>query len=108
MTSPLPGIDPYIEAQGLWSDSYAAFVTYCRDQINQYLPEACVAKIDERYRRVRAPRGFIIEALRETRIEVLRLPEMTLVTVVELLSPSNKTGAGRAEYLEKRLDLIDQ
>lgn len=50
----------------------------------------------------------LVEEVRETRIEVLRLPELTLITVVELLSPSNKTGAGRTEYLEQRLALIDQ
>ncbi|MFO0950484.1 MAG: DUF4058 family protein [Isosphaeraceae bacterium] len=50
----------------------------------------------------------VVEEVRETRIEVLRVPELTLVTVVELLSPSNKTGVGRAEYLEKRLALVDQ
>ena len=50
----------------------------------------------------------LVEEVRDTRIEVLRVPELSLVTVVELLSPSNKTGAGRAEYLEKRLALVDQ
>ncbi|MBX6316783.1 MAG: DUF4058 family protein, partial [Isosphaeraceae bacterium] len=31
-----------------------------------------------------------------------------LVTVIEVLSPTNKTGSGREEYLEKRRELIDR
>ena len=35
------------------------------------------------------------------------LPDLELVTVVEILSPSNKSGSGRSEYLHKRDTLID-
>jgi Protein of unknown function (DUF4058) len=50
----------------------------------------------------------ILEEVRESWIEIRRLPDMSLVTVVELLSPSNKVGNGREEYLERRLALIRQ
>ena len=43
--------------------------------------------------------------LRETWIEIVHLPERELVTVIELLSPSNKAGFGRDRYLEKRRGL---
>ncbi|MDR3637296.1 MAG: DUF4058 family protein [Isosphaeraceae bacterium] len=46
--------------------------------------------------------------VRETWIEIYQLPEMELVTVVEILSPSNKSGSGRHDYLAKRDALIDQ
>jgi len=42
----------------------------------------------------------------ETFIEVRHLPDREVVTVVELLSPSNKTGSGRAQYLAKRDSLL--
>jgi hypothetical protein len=45
------------------------------------------------------------EEIRHTWLEIRRLPRMELITVVEVLSPANKTGIGRAEYLEKRQDL---
>jgi len=51
---------------------------------------------------------YDLEEVREVWIEIRRLPEMSLVTVVELLSPSNKIGDGRHEYLDKRRSLIDQ
>ena len=46
--------------------------------------------------------------LRDRWIEILGLPDMDLVTVVEILSPSNKSGSGRTEYLEKRATLLDR
>jgi hypothetical protein len=41
-------------------------------------------------------------------IEIKRLPDLSLVTVIEILSPTNKSGAGRAEYLQKRWQILDQ
>jgi len=49
-----------------------------------------------------------LEEVRDTWIEIVRLPDLEFVTVIEILSPANKTGAGRVEYLDKRDGLIDQ
>jgi hypothetical protein len=46
--------------------------------------------------------------IRQRWIEISSLPELELITVIEILFPSNKSGSGRAEYLEKRDALIDQ
>jgi hypothetical protein len=46
--------------------------------------------------------------LRERWIEISSLPDLEMVTVIEILSPSNKGGRGRIEYLQKRDALIDQ
>jgi len=48
------------------------------------------------------------EAVREVRIAIRRRPNRALVTVLELLSPSNKVAPGREDYTEKRLALIYQ
>lgn len=45
---------------------------------------------------------------RETYIEILHRPERSLVTVLELLSPANKSQPGRTEYLAKRNALLYQ
>ncbi len=42
------------------------------------------------------------EEVRHTWVEIRRLPDLELVTVIEVLSPVNKVGIGRVEYLEKR------
>ncbi len=48
----------------------------------------------------------VVEEVRDRWIEIRRLSDRSLVTVIEVLSPSNKVGSGRRDYLEKRLDLI--
>ena len=49
-----------------------------------------------------------VEEIRDTWIEIRNLPELELVTVIEILSPTNMTGAGRVEYLDKRDAYIDR
>jgi hypothetical protein len=46
--------------------------------------------------------------VRDAWIEILHRPERSLVTVIELLSPTNKAGAGYGEYLAKRRAVLEQ
>jgi hypothetical protein len=46
--------------------------------------------------------------VRDRWIEILHLPEMELVTAIEILSPANKMGPGRSDYLVKRNALVDR
>jgi hypothetical protein len=48
------------------------------------------------------------EPLTETYIEIRRRPELNLVTVIEVLSPSNKVQPGRTYYQAKRDVLLSQ
>ena len=50
---------------------------------------------------VTIPMKFL-EVESEIYLHILHLPDQKVVTVVELLSPSNKIGAGRRDYLAKR------
>jgi hypothetical protein len=50
----------------------------------------------------------IVEGPHEAYIEILHRPDLTLVAVLELLSPANKEDPGRTEYLSKRNALIRQ
>lgn len=50
----------------------------------------------------------ILDGQRENYIEILHRPERSLVTVLELLSPTNKSGTGRTEYLLKRNAILHQ
>jgi hypothetical protein len=53
-------------------------------------------------------RMFQTEEVIEHRIEIRRFPNRELVTVIELLSPSNKEPPGERLYLEKHFELIHQ
>lgn len=48
MASPFPGIDPYVEAQGLWTDFHPNLIGYIRDALVEHLPEQYVARVGER------------------------------------------------------------
>lgn len=50
----------------------------------------------------------IYDEVRQARIEIIRHPERTLVTVIELLSPSNKSGDDMYEYRAKRNAILAQ
>ncbi len=46
MSSPFPGMDPYLERH--WGDVHQAFITYARDQLQERLPEGLRARMQER------------------------------------------------------------
>jgi Protein of unknown function (DUF4058) len=150
MSSPFPVIDPYIEAQSSWGDFHPSFVTYCRDSLNELLPEGYVAQLGEQLRLVdvtrregkriipdvavlgqerkpvsRAARSKPVGGtltlepvtirlprvemeVRDVWIEILRLPKKVPVSVIEVLSPTNKTGDGFWDYQLKRRKTISR
>ena len=148
MRSPFPGIDPYLESQGYWPDFHASLILYCRDVLNELLPESYEARIGEQLRLVELkepvartvlpdvavlqrgstatpaaqPEGALltlepvtldlplleVEEVRDLWIEIRHRPQRNLVTAIEVLSPTNKSGAGRQDYLIKRFELTRQ
>src|SRR4051794_35671545 len=46
MTSPFPGMDPYLER--FWGDVHTRFINYACDQIQDRLPPGLVARMQER------------------------------------------------------------
>jgi hypothetical protein len=150
MPSPFPGVDPYIEAHGLWECFHGPFITYCFDALNEVLPEHYVATlgvhvdlvdiapvetretipdvlVSRRGRRsvggpgraggaggtatiepvkIALPWGKV--EVRNVWIEIRRLPKQTPVTIIEVLSPTNKSGGGIFKYLKKRGATIRQ
>jgi hypothetical protein len=57
---------------------------------------------------VRIPLPQVKAEVRDVWIEIRRLPERTPVTLIEVLSPTNKTGDGFYEYNHKRRAAIEQ
>ena len=56
----------------------------------------------------RIPNIIQLDPYVETFIEIHRHPDYELVTVLELLSPTNKSGDGRGQYIGKREGLLRQ
>lgn len=111
MPSPFPGMDPYLEHPKLWG-SFQHQVLACLYQI--LLPG-----LVDRYRARVGGRKYtsemalftsiVREEHEEEFIEVRNRADGRLVTLIEVVSPANKTTpAGRAAYLEKRKDAVAQ
>jgi len=63
MSSPFPGMDPYLESPAFWSDFHASFITYWRDALIDCLPDHYEVRIDEKVSLVEVtpPRKRLIE-----------------------------------------------
>ncbi len=146
MSSPFPGMDPYLEDPAFWGDFHPTFLQCWRQAIANKLPEPYEARLNEHVRLVQmsedlvqiiypdvavthkpAPRAQpagpaagtlllepvalpheVLEQVKDTRIEIRRRPDRSLVSVLELLSPWNKTGSGFEQYRAKRQAILQQ
>lgn len=139
MTTPFPGMDPYLEQPWLWPDVHNSLIAALRDDLAPQLRPRYYVAIEERTYTgepgdlVFAGRadvavvrpavvretdesvllndgagGVVVDialpdVLRETYLEVRSTDTGQVVTVVEILSPSNKRpGEGREQYMRKR------
>ena len=147
MPSPFPGMDPYLEAPGLWPDVHHELLSVAREMLNRSLRPKYHVRIEERVyisdendpgRKVIMPdlriaskhetsagaasyqgaattvaepvvlTTLIEDEIHEARLEIIDRSGHLVVTVVEVLSPTNKiAGArGRASYEQKRREVM--
>ncbi|MCA9952201.1 MAG: DUF4058 family protein [Anaerolineales bacterium] len=102
MPSPFPGMDPYLEAPSVWPGVHAAMIPYMQEALQPQLRPKYIARIEERVQLV----ATLDEAYRELYIEIVARESGDVVTLIELLSPTNKVGDGRSHYLQKQNDLL--
>jgi Protein of unknown function (DUF4058) len=105
MPSPFPGMDPYLEDESLWSVFHHQMVMCLYQVLLPGLVDRYRARVGQRsYTTEQALFTSIVrEEHHEDYIEIRQRGDGKLVTLVEVVSPSNKTtSAGRAAYLEKR------
>jgi hypothetical protein len=107
MPSPFPGMDPFLEEEKLWP----LFHTHLAHSLYQLL----LPGLMDRYRARLAERHYILEQAlftsvareehREPFLEVRQRSDGRLITIVDVVSPANKTTwTGRQAYLNKRLE----
>ena len=105
MPSPFPGMDPYLEEDKLWPVFHHQFIA-CLYQI--LLPG-----LVDRYRARVCQRQYVTEQAlftsivreehQEEYIEIRQRTDGKLISLVETVSPTNKTtSTGRKSYLDKR------
>ena len=107
MPSPFPGMDPYLESPAIWPDVHHGLVSETRAALNQKLRPQYVVRIGVRSYApddARLIDGEVEEGYAE--IHHVALPK--LVTVIEVVSPTNKIrGArGRTSFMNKREETL--
>lgn len=111
MPSPFPGMDPYLEHPKLWP----AF----QHQLLACLYQILLPGLVDRYRARVGNRSYVSEMplftsiireeYTEEFIEIRTRTDNRLVTLLEVVSPANKTTvAGRQAYLDKRKEAASQ
>ena len=147
MPSPFPGMDPYLEAPGLWPDVHHELLSVARELLNRGLRPKYHVRVEERVyisdendpgRKVIVPDLRVVETreprdsydiyrggqaavaepvvlttliedeIHEARLEVIDTSQHLVITVVEVLSPTNKVAGsrGRASYEQKRREVM--
>ncbi|MBM4067618.1 MAG: DUF4058 family protein [Planctomycetes bacterium] len=131
-----PGMDPYLEEPVLWTGVHTALIVYIRNQLQPVLRPRYLTAIEERVyvegpakervpdvwvKKKKKAKGAVavLEAdkpvvvrtpareLHEAYLNILDLHDkQRLVTVIEVLSPTNKyAGPGRELYLAKQREI---
>lgn len=105
MPSPFPGMDPYLEAEALWPAFHHQLVMNLYQTLLPGLVDRYRARVTQRH--YTTEQALFTSILRdehhEDLIEVRQRSDGRLVTVVDVVSPTNKlTPQGRAAYLERR------
>jgi hypothetical protein len=106
MPSPFPGMNPYLEQEGVEHDFHQSFIPACAEKlVPQVRPEYIVQIGVDRYTH-QLP---IRDVERHAYLEIQQRESRQLITVVELLSLTTKyPGPNRERYLAKRRELISR
>jgi hypothetical protein len=107
MPSPFPGMDPFLEDEKIWPPFQHHLVACLYQTLLPGLVDRYRARVGQR--RYTTEQALFTSIVREDHeeefIEVRQRNDNRLVTLVDVVSPTNKTtAAGRQAYLVKRKD----
>ena len=108
MSSPLPGMDPYLEEEKRWPAFQPLVVHALYQMLLPGLMDRYRARVGEReYTSEQALFTSIVrEEHKESFIEVRQRSDGRLITLLEAISPANKiTSEGRRLYLDRRAEV---
>jgi hypothetical protein len=98
--NPFPGMNPWLEKH--WSDVHTVLLGYLRDAISPELPPDLNARAEERV----AFETTQSEEITERWIEISNLTGK-VISIIEILSPSNKRPPGLHDYQRRMRDCLD-
>lgn len=101
-------MDPYLEGE-MWQEFHETLASAIRSQLLPKLAPKYVALLAKRYVIGAVPAELLSpfdEQVPVPGVEIRDVASRSLVTVIEILSPVNKRGAGAREYNERRIRLL--
>ena len=101
MPTPFPGMDPYLEQSGIWNQVQINLIVEIQRFLAGLLRPKKIVAIGMR---TRFP-GDKWKEEKQRYLEVQDQVSGAAITVIEILSPSNKR-SHRREYLEKRMEIL--
>jgi hypothetical protein len=107
MPSPFPGMNPYLEQVRAWHDFHERFIPKAAEQITPQVRPAYIVRIDEHVY-IAPVYGLLSPAVDMERHAFLEIQDRytrEVITVIELLSPSNKS-SDHEQYLAKRRQFL--
>jgi hypothetical protein len=108
MPSPFPGMDPYCEAPSIWPDVHHELIGDIQAALNAVLRPRYVARVDLRTYASDEPM-LMDEAIKEAFLKVLHLATAEVVTIIEVVSPTDmiRDSRGRASFMSKRREIMN-
>ncbi len=105
MRSPFPGMDPYLDRY--WGDVGGSLAVTAKVALNDQLTAGLVARTDRRL--TADPTSPSSDPIRQPFVQILDTADGNrVVTVIEFLSPSNKTdNAARQSYRAKQNECLE-
>jgi hypothetical protein len=116
-------MDPYLEAAAMWPDVHPELISEIQATLNLTLRPRYVARVDLRVYisddddpgraalvpDVRVQTTLMDEEIEEAFLKILHVESDTVVTLIEVLSPSNKIrgSRGRASFMGKRHEIMN-
>jgi hypothetical protein len=107
MPSPFPGMDPYLEDDGLWAAFHHQLITCLHQTLLPGLVDRYRARVGQRHYTTEQPlfTSVVREEHHEEFIEIRQRSDGRMITLIDVVSPGNKsTESGRRAYLEKRAE----
>jgi hypothetical protein len=125
MPSPFPGMNPFLEQSDAWMDFHDNFIVRIQESLSDRVGPNYLVKLEVRlilHERSAEERRYFgiadvgvsdplelpaVEMEKHRSIEIRDRRDRRIITVIELLSPSNKTaGIDRDDYLVKRRQVL--
>ena len=107
MPSPFPGMDPYLEEEGIWSVFQHHLVLRLYQLLLPGLVDRYRARVGQRHYVTEQAlfTSVVREEQHEDYIEIRQRGDGRLVTLIDIVSPTNRTSQdGRGAYLKTRRD----